>query len=191
MLHDIKSEKEKCKKFTEKGAYTVWSLAVVQDNFNRGDTSRNVRLMESYIVSCARDHPQVKLILFPELATTGYRLTEKVKDVAEYAEGPTFSHLSALAQKFCLYIGYGFVEKGGVVTVHFLQLYEFYRAEWEKVGDVSKNTPDPFGRTSIYTGQTVSNSRYGNGAIRSAYMLGSGFPGVVPTVGVGRRRTFC
>ena len=113
ILHDIKSEKEKCKKFTEKGAYTVWSLAVVQDNFNRGDTSRNVRLMESYIVSCARDHPQVKLILFPELATTGYRLTEKVKDVAEYAEGPTFSHLSALAQKFCLYIGYGFVEKGG------------------------------------------------------------------------------
>lgn len=90
----------------------MWKVAVVQDDFNRKDTQKNISLMKNYVASCMRNHPGTKLILFPELAVTGYRLTEEIINVAEEREGPAFEQIASLAQQYHVYIGYGFVEKG-------------------------------------------------------------------------------
>jgi predicted amidohydrolase len=88
---------------------TQWMLAVVQDDFNRGN---NLPVMESHIKKCMQMHPETKLILFPEAAAAGYLFSaDHVKAKAEPADGPSFAFLSALARKYQIYIGYGFIEK--------------------------------------------------------------------------------
>lgn len=88
---------------------TKWKLAVVQDDFNG---ENNLKVMESYIIDCVQNHPETKLILFPEAAASGYLFSEDhVKRKAEAADGASFVFLSHLAKKYKLYIGYGFIEK--------------------------------------------------------------------------------
>lgn len=58
-------------------------------------------------------HPDTQLIVFPELAVTGYQCGENFKDLAETAtiDSTSLKKMSALAKEFHVHIVYGMAEK--------------------------------------------------------------------------------
>ena len=86
-------------------------IAVVQATFAAGDVADNLQRMGTFVRTCKEKHPATKLILFPELAATGYFLSSQLRTWAEKKDGPIFKKMSSLAREYGLYIGYGYVEK--------------------------------------------------------------------------------
>jgi len=60
---------------------------------------------------------QVDLILFPELATTGYECGVRFTDLAETVPGHSVNLLATRAKQFNTYIGFGMVERKKVESV--------------------------------------------------------------------------
>lgn len=98
-----------------------WTLAVIQDDFQRQDKEHNLHTMQMYIETCMARHPETKLLLFPEAALPGYTLCEEhVRASAERADGPSYQVLARLAKKYDIYIGYGFFEEQYIeTTMHY------------------------------------------------------------------------
>lgn len=88
-----------------------FDIALAQMTPADGDIDANLAKMETIIHECKRKFPNVRLLLFPELCTTGYVLSEMLKEAAQTWDGSTFQHMSQLAQTFQLYLAYGYVEK--------------------------------------------------------------------------------
>ncbi|MES0857229.1 carbon-nitrogen hydrolase family protein [Geobacillus sp. G4] len=80
-----------------------FDIALAQMTPANGDIGANLAKMEAIINECKRKFPNVRLLLFPELCTTGYVLSEMLKEAAQTWDGSTFQHMSQLAQKFQLY----------------------------------------------------------------------------------------
>lgn len=68
----------------------------------------NEHISQSYGIS-----PDTQLIVFPELAVTGYQCGENFKDLAETAtiDSTSIKKMSALAKEFHVHIVYGMAEK--------------------------------------------------------------------------------
>lgn len=89
-----------------------FKLAVVQSTFEPEQVEQNLEKMEHLTESCVRKFPNIPIILFPELSTTGYFLTPSLRKVAQKKDGFSFQKLSALAEKHKIYLVYGYVEQG-------------------------------------------------------------------------------
>ena len=86
--------------------------AVYQGSNVLCDKEHNLSLMKDQIKRASSD--KVKLIIFPELFTTGYCLpkgSEDIERLAETQNGPSFQKISQWASEYQIGIIYGYAEK--------------------------------------------------------------------------------
>lgn len=89
-----------------------FQAGVVQSSFKPLDVERNISKIESIIENYKRNFPNIQLMLFPELATTGYFLHSSLVSVAEKEDGFSFQKLSSLSKKYNIFLAYGYAEQG-------------------------------------------------------------------------------
>jgi predicted amidohydrolase len=90
----------------------AYQLAVAQSKFELGQIEANLLTMEQIVHNCMKKFPNINLILFPELCTTGYFLSKSLINVAQLREGASFQRLSKIAAEYKIHLAYGYVEKG-------------------------------------------------------------------------------
>lgn len=78
----------------------------------------NLDKMEQYIHSVMSKYPDTRLIVFPELCTTGYEGTpELFQELAETInDGESIRRIGSLAKKYHTHIVYGFAERDTVLS---------------------------------------------------------------------------
>jgi predicted amidohydrolase len=89
-----------------------YQIGLVQAAFTNGDVGKNLEQMKRIVETTKEQFPDVKLMLFPELATTGYFLSAKIREFAEDQNGMIAKYMADLASKNDLHIAYGYVESG-------------------------------------------------------------------------------
>jgi predicted amidohydrolase len=92
------------------------TVATVQMKPDLGEVEDNLVKMSSFISEIASKQ-KVDLILFPELATSGYELGVKFTQVAQHIPGPTSNLIAQRAQELGVYIGFGMVGKERVESI--------------------------------------------------------------------------
>ena len=83
----------------------AWTLAVAQMDCATGDTERNLATIARFAREAAS--LQADLVVFPECATTGYFLGDRLADLAEPPEGPSAQRLGAIARENALTMAVG------------------------------------------------------------------------------------
>jgi len=86
------------------------TISAVQGSFKNGEVATNLSKMETIVESALKKEPDTKVITFPELGTTGYFLSEGIKDLAEKVDGPIFQAMKTMAVSNLVSIVYGYVE---------------------------------------------------------------------------------
>lgn len=89
-------------------------VACVQMAPVRYQKQLNVQRMERYIHQVMAMDPETQLIVFPELATTGYECANSFFDLAEAVDGEpahSISVMRGLCKAYQIHIIYGFAEK--------------------------------------------------------------------------------
>ncbi len=94
------------------------TVALVQMKPILGEPSDNLDKMSDFVSHIATEQ-RVDLIVFPELATTGYELGVRFTEVAQRVIGPTVNLMGQRASEFGLYIAFGMVTKEKVESVLF------------------------------------------------------------------------
>jgi 5-aminopentanamidase len=89
-----------------------YQIGLVQAQFTNGEVEKNLAYMKQILVTTKKTSPELKLLLFPELAATGYFLTSDILGYAEGLNGSIMQYMSELAKENDVYIGYGYVELG-------------------------------------------------------------------------------
>lgn len=89
------------------------SIALAQMRCGLGDREANLKRMEELISQTTETASHCRLILFPELCTTGYSFNPFILEWAEPKDGPSFQHLSKIACEYGISILYGYPEKEG------------------------------------------------------------------------------
>lgn len=84
-------------------------VALAQISCKVGDKNFNIRKIEQYVKRAKRK--QANLIVFPELALTGYLCRDLVYELAEPVPGPSVHRLEAVAKKENMHIVLGMLEK--------------------------------------------------------------------------------
>ena len=74
----------------------AWTLGVVQMDCATGDTERNLATIARFARAAADQ--RADLVVFPECATTGYFLGDRLTDLAEPPDGPTARRLGEIAR---------------------------------------------------------------------------------------------
>jgi predicted amidohydrolase len=92
------------------------TIATVQMKPDLGEVEDNLVKMSNYISEIASKQ-KVDLILFPELATSGYELGVKFTQVAQHIPGPTSNLIAQRAQELGVYIAFGMVGKERVESI--------------------------------------------------------------------------
>ncbi|GAB4467798.1 MAG: hypothetical protein Kow00124_01190 [Anaerolineae bacterium] len=92
------------------------TVATVQMAPGLGAVEDNLVKMSEYISKIATQQ-KVDLIIFPELATSGYELGVKFTQVAQVIPGPTANLLAQRAQELGVYIAFGMVAKERVESI--------------------------------------------------------------------------
>ncbi|MBI3913480.1 MAG: carbon-nitrogen hydrolase family protein [Chloroflexi bacterium] len=91
-------------------------VAIVQSHPRLAEPRANIdRMLE--IIDVIAGAQRVNLIVFPELATTGYECGVKFTELAEPAPGPTIAALAERAEKYQTYLAFGMVVKHKVESV--------------------------------------------------------------------------
>jgi predicted amidohydrolase len=92
------------------------TVATVQTEPQLADVGDNLAQMEAFVRQiCTEQH--VDLILFPELATTGYECGVRFTELAERVPGPTVNLLTRWAEEFGIYIAAGLAAKERVESI--------------------------------------------------------------------------
>ena len=80
---------------------------------NQKAKHRDPMIMAILLRKAMESHPDTQLIVFPELAVTGYQCGENFKDLAETAmiDSTSIKKMNALAKEFHVHIVYGMAEK--------------------------------------------------------------------------------
>lgn len=83
-----------------------------------GDKAHNIAAMESWIRKTMEEYPDTRLIVFPELASTGYEGDPaQFDEMAEMLpDGESMQRIGALAKKYHVHVVYGFAERDTVLT---------------------------------------------------------------------------
>jgi len=92
------------------------NVAVVQTNPVVGKVEENLGRMDHLIEEICTSH-HVDLIVFPELATTGYECGIQFNELAERVPGHTVDYLGKRAAQFGTHILFGMAEKGKMESV--------------------------------------------------------------------------
>jgi len=88
-----------------------WILALVQMDCVAGDVAANLQRIVASATEAAERGAQ--LVLFPECATTGYFVADRIADLAEPIPGPSSEHLARLARRTGLHLMVGMIERAG------------------------------------------------------------------------------
>ncbi len=91
---------------------STYKIGVVQTSFENGNVPKNLKHMRWWAEESKRLHPDLRLLVFPELSSTGYYLSSQLISLSERKDGPIFQYMSQTAKDFDLYICYGYPEKG-------------------------------------------------------------------------------
>ena len=92
------------------------TVATVQTEPQLANIGDNLAQMEGFVRQiCTEQH--VDLILFPELATTGYECGVRFTELAERVPGPTVNLLAQWAEEFGIYIAAGLAAKERVESI--------------------------------------------------------------------------
>lgn len=89
-----------------------YQIGLVQAAFTNGDVGKNLEQMKRIVETAKEQFSDVKLMLFPELAATGYFLSSAIREFAEDQKGMIAQYMADLASKNNMHIGYGYVEAG-------------------------------------------------------------------------------
>lgn len=92
------------------------TVALVQMVPILGDIEENLRHMSEFVDRICQEQP-VDLIVFPELATTGYECGPRFTELAEYVPGHTTNYLSKRAGEYHVHIAFGMVVKERVESI--------------------------------------------------------------------------
>lgn len=86
-------------------------IACVQMQSALGKKKENLGKMAEKVKEIMEKQP-VDLIIFPELAVTGYECSDLYRDMAEnFPEGDSIKAVAEMADKYNVFIAFGFVEK--------------------------------------------------------------------------------
>jgi predicted amidohydrolase len=92
------------------------TVAVVQMKPALGESEDNLVKMSDFVSTIASQQ-RVDLIVFPELATSGYELGVRFTEVAQRVPGPTVNLLAQRANEHGVYIAFGMVTKEKVESI--------------------------------------------------------------------------
>lgn len=108
-----------------------------------GDKKYNLKKMTDYVEKIMAEKPETKLIVFPELMTTGYEGTpEMFQEMAEtLPNGESMAVIGALAKKYHIHIIYGFAERDAVLTDVLYNSAVLINSDGEAVGSYRKMHP--------------------------------------------------
>jgi predicted amidohydrolase len=82
------------------------TIATVQMKPALGESEDNLVKMSDFVSKIASQQ-KVDLIVFPELATSGYELGVRFTELAQRIPGPTINLMSQRAAEFGVYIAFG------------------------------------------------------------------------------------
>ncbi|MFQ6087264.1 MAG: carbon-nitrogen hydrolase family protein, partial [Candidatus Bathyarchaeia archaeon] len=85
------------------------NVALAQISCKVGDKDYNIRKIQRYVEQAKKK--RASLIVFPELALTGYVCRDLVYELAEPIPGPSVHRLEAVAKKENMHIVFGMLEK--------------------------------------------------------------------------------
>ncbi|NMB11709.1 MAG: carbon-nitrogen hydrolase family protein [Firmicutes bacterium] len=88
----------------------MYNLALAQICPRTADVKGNLDKMEHYVVEAGKEN--AKLVVFPEMALTGYGCSDRFFEVAENIPGPSTERLARLAKDTGAYIIWGMPEMG-------------------------------------------------------------------------------
>jgi predicted amidohydrolase len=92
------------------------TVAVVQMYPRLGEVEENLACMSDFVEKICTEQ-NVDLIVFPELATTGYECGVRFTDLAEQVPGHTVNYLAERALAFNTYLAFGMVAKEKVESI--------------------------------------------------------------------------
>jgi predicted amidohydrolase len=92
------------------------TIATVQMKPALGESEDNLVKMSDFVSKIASQQ-KVDLIVFPELATSGYELGVRFTELAQRIPGPTVNLMGQRAAEFGVYIAFGMVTKEKVESV--------------------------------------------------------------------------
>lgn len=88
-----------------------WTIALVQMDCVAGDTEANLARIAARTAEAAERGAE--LVLFPECATTGYFVTDRIAGLAEPVPGPSSERLARLARGTGVHLMVGMIERAG------------------------------------------------------------------------------
>ncbi len=92
------------------------TVAAVQMKPTLGEPEENLVKMSDFVSTIASQQ-RVDLIIFPELATSGYELGVRFTEIAQRVPGPTINLMAQRANEHGVYIAFGMVTKEKVESV--------------------------------------------------------------------------
>ncbi len=92
------------------------TVATVQMKPELGQMEENIIKMNGFISRIATEQP-VDLIVFPELATTGYEMGPRFPDLAQRIPGPSVNMIAQRASEFGVHVVFGMVSKEKVESI--------------------------------------------------------------------------
>lgn len=142
------------------------SVACVQFAPVTGDKDANIEKMDAWVHQIKREHEKIDLILFPELAISGYDASrEEFLSMAETVdEGPAVAAMKKAAAQCGVYIAYGYPELAGEVMYNSMiflgrrgEVVQNYRKihpfadekKWCAAGNEYKLAETDFGRVGL------------------------------------------
>lgn len=87
----------------------TWTIALVQMDCVAGDTAANLSRIAAHTAEAAQRGAQ--LVLFPECATTGYFVADRIANLAEPVPGPSSERLARLARGTGVHLMLGMIEQ--------------------------------------------------------------------------------
>lgn len=88
-------------------------LGLAQVRLINGNVTENLEKIKGTVEKAKEVNPSLKIIVFPELTTTGYYLDSQIEKLAEAKDGYSFEFLAKVAKENNVHIVYGYVEDGG------------------------------------------------------------------------------
>lgn len=80
-------------------------IAVAQMNSKPGDIGENLKIIENLVALSQADN--AKLVILPEMATTGYFISDRLGELAEGEDGETSKRLGEIAARHGVYLVVG------------------------------------------------------------------------------------
>jgi len=86
-------------------------IGVVQFEADSSSRDHNLFRIKQWVAQAKHEHPELQLLVFPELANTGLDLN-RMDELAEPVPGITTTFISHLAIEYALYLAWGMAERG-------------------------------------------------------------------------------